>query len=353
MTGSLVQYEGFLTSTAATVAPALRYDTPSLSLGGQGSWTLFESGSRILQATAAAAWLSPARERWRFEVSGSAGASRYAEEPASGHALARGRFHFYGTDAGGWIGATTGASVNGSARTPFELSIGGWSVRERVALVGTLSTTWLGADRHLDVAGAARWTTNRMELEARLGARPWAQSPGAVGDAITGVWVELSAILPLASRVSLDLSGGSYPSDPVRRVLGSKYATAGLRLDFARRDRLPSLSIPPAILAAVQKRNEEGSTADARLEIVPDGAQYIIRIHAASAKAVEVMGDFTDWTALPLSQTADGIWEVRLELAAGVHRLNIRIAGGAWLVPAGARPEESEFGGTVGVVVVR
>jgi hypothetical protein len=42
-----------------------------------------------------------------------------------------------------------------------------------------------------------------------------------------------------------------------------------------------------------------------------------------------------------------------MALTPGVHRLNVRIDGGAWLVPVGARPEESDFGDKVGVIVVR
>jgi hypothetical protein len=349
MTGSVVQYEGFLTSTAATVAPALRYDTPNLSLGGQGSWTVFESGSRIFQGTAAAAWLTTPRERWRFEAAGSAGVSRYADEPASGHVLARGRLHFFDANNGSWMGVTTGATSFADSGAPLELAIGTWNIGDHIAWVATVTMTWLGADRYLDVGGAVRWTSRRFELETRFGSRPWVSGGGAA-DALTA---ELSALIPLGNRVSLDFSAGTFPSDPVRRVLGSHYATAGLRLDFARRYRAPPLTIPPAILAAVQKNNEAGSTPDARLEILPNEAAHIIRVHAANAKAVDVMGDFTDWNPLSLTRLGDGIWEVRLELAAGVHRLNVRIDGGAWLVPAGARPEESEFGGTVGVVVVR
>jgi hypothetical protein len=40
-------------------------------------------------------------------------------------------------------------------------------------------------------------------------------------------------------------------------------------------------------------------------------------------------------------------------LAPGVHRLNVRLDGGEWVVPAGARPEPGEFGGAVGVIVLR
>jgi hypothetical protein len=65
------------------------------------------------------------------------------------------------------------------------------------------------------------------------------------------------------------------------------------------------------------------------------------------------MGDFTDWQPVALTHTGAGAWEIRLPLTPGVHRVNVRVDGGAWSVPAGARREESEFGGVVGVVVVR
>jgi hypothetical protein len=350
MGGSIIEYDGFLTSGAATLTPALRFDTPNLSLGGQGSWTVFESGNQIFQATAAASWLAPARERWRVELSGAAGASRYADQVGSGHVLGRGRLHFFDDRNGGWFSATTGASIYGLAEVPLELAIGAWSARDRFAVVGTLTGTWLGTDRHLDIAGAAKWTDDRLEFEGRAGARTWTKG---IDDTQSGLWCEVSALIPLAARVSLALSGGRYPSDPVRRVLGARYATAGLRLALSGTDRSPALTIAGSTIAAVQNHMNAGSTPGARLEIAPIGTVHSVRIHAAGATSVDVMGDFTDWKTLPLIQVANGIWEVQLQLDPGVHRLNVRIDGGEWLVPAGARPEPGEFGDVVGVVVIR
>lgn len=353
MGASIIEYDGFLTSGAATLTPALRFDSPSLSLGGQGSWTVFESGNQIFQATAAAAWLSPPHERRRFELSGAAGASRYVDEPGSAHVLARARFHFFAERAGGWVGATTGASFDGSAEVPVELALGAWSIRERFALVGTLAGTWLGNTRHLDILGAARWTRGGLELEARAGARAWAKSGGRVGEAPSGVWGEVSALVPLAARIALELSGGNYLSDPVRRVLGARYITAGFRLAVAGADRSPVPLMGSALVAAVREHSASGSTPEARLEIAPSGQLHAFRVHMAGAASIELMGDFTDWQTVALKQIGTGIWEVRLSVTPGVHRLNIRIDGGQWLVPAGARPEQGEFGGVVGVVVVR
>jgi hypothetical protein len=65
------------------------------------------------------------------------------------------------------------------------------------------------------------------------------------------------------------------------------------------------------------------------------------------------MADFTDWQPISLTRASGGEWRVHLMLTPGVHRLNVRIDGGDWVVPAGARPEPGEFGGAVGVIIVR
>jgi hypothetical protein len=348
---SVVQYEGFLTSGAATLTAALSHDAPSLSVGGQGGWTVFESGNQIFQATAAAAWLTEPGRRWRVELSGSGGVSRYADHPAAGHLLARGRLHVFGGNNGGWLGATAGASSD-NPYPPVEFGIGAWHARDRFALVGALTGTWLDGDQYLDVLGAARWTGGRFELEARAGARPWANSPGDVGDARSGVWGEISALIPLAARIDLAMSAGSYPSDPVRRVLSATYATVGLRLALARPESRMVPALVDARVAAARARTASRS-GGVLLEIEPAGDLRTLRVRVDGVKSVELMGDFTDWQTVLLTQVHAGTWETTLPLTPGVHRLNVRVDGGPWLVPAGARSEPNDFGGEVGVIFVR
>jgi len=130
---SLVQYDGFLASGAAVLAPAIRFDTPRFSFAGQGSWTVFESGNGVLQGNVAGGWLVGSRDGWRLELSGSAGAAQYADESSTGHALGGARFHVFGTAVGGWLGATTGAGFGSATGTPLEITAAGWSVRRRTA----------------------------------------------------------------------------------------------------------------------------------------------------------------------------------------------------------------------------
>ncbi len=346
---SLIGFDGFLSSGAAVFAPSLQFDTPRLSLAGQGSWTVFESGNNVWQANATAGWLTGSRGWWRLELSGSAGASKYATEPGSGHLLAGARVHVFSSQAGGWVGLAAGQSFGRSALGfPIELTMAGWHVRHRLTLVGTATATGFGGVRYLDLVGTMRWASPGVEFEGRLGARPWVRFAGGTGEVNTGGYGEVTALVPLSQRLAVSLGGGSHLSDPVRRVLGARYVSAGIRLKTfgppARVVRAPGLTAIMRWLGATD--NGAG-----RLEIGPSGPVRAVRVHAAGAARVELMGDFTDWAIVALTQVGPGVWEVHLPITPGIYRVNVRFDGGSWTVPAGTRIERTEFG-SVGVVVV-
>ena len=341
---SLVEYEGFLDSGAVVVAPLVRFDSPRLSLAGQGSWTVFESGNDVIQGTAAAAWLIGQRGSPRLELLGALGASRYRAEPSTGYLVAGLRAHLFRTTSGGWIGASAATSSE-IAGVPLELAASGWLVRSRFTLVGTLTTVLRDEVRQLDVVGAVRWN-GWVELEAKIGARPWARDPDPDGK-LTGAYGEISAKLPLTRRLGLSFSGGQYPSDPLRGTLGARYVSAGFQFSTSRPRAIASTK-PGQKPDWVVPTNETGP----RLDLRGSGEQRILRIAAPGAQSIEVMGDFTDWLPLPLRRVARDWWEVELALPAGVYRVNVRIDGGAWTTPAGLRSEGTEFGDTVGILVV-
>jgi hypothetical protein len=65
------------------------------------------------------------------------------------------------------------------------------------------------------------------------------------------------------------------------------------------------------------------------------------------------MADFTDWDPVRLVKTPEGVWEITLPLSRGQHRLNVRLDGGDWVVPTNVARVTDEFGGVVGLVLVR
>ena len=348
--GSVVEYDGFLVSGAAVIAPAIRFDRRNLSLGAQGTLTMFESGNQIAQAAAAGAWLSRVRAGWQFEVSGSMGVSKYANAPAYGHALARTRVHLHSGDLGIWASGETGwAYESDDLATPFALAIGGWALTDQVAIAGTATHTWVAGASYFDLVGAMRWSAGPVELDAQLALRPWTSVSGES----EGGYADVSAIIDLNRTVAATLRAGRSAGDPARALLGAKYVTVGLRLNLFSRPVPLVPTITSAMARAAGELATSGFASRARLEIIAASARTTIRLHAPPrARTVEVMGDFTDWEPVQLTRVSTGIWELRSPIVPGVHRLNVRIDGGDWLVPLGARLEETEFGGPVGIVVI-
>jgi hypothetical protein len=345
--GSVVEYDGFLASGAAVLSPSFRLDSRVFSIGGQGSWTLFESGSSILQGSLAAAWVAGSKGPLRFQLSGSAGASAYRNEQSSGHLLGGARVHYLGRSSGVWLGAAAGRSY-GAAGVPVELAGTAWSVKSRVTFLGTVTATLHDQIRYVDFLGTIRWAGPGLEAEARFGARPWGRNFPDAEESLTGVYGELDILAPLNRWLSLTLSGGKYRADPVRRTLGAEYLSAGVRLGRSRRSARRVTLEAEALGGRVVPR-ESGAP---RIEITGGGERRTLRIRAPDAKLVEVMGDFTDWTPVRLVRIEPGLWETELEVPAGVHRVNIRLDGGPWMVPGGTRVERTEFGGAVGILVV-
>jgi hypothetical protein len=352
---SVVEYDGFLVSGAAVLSPALRYDKPDFSLGTQGSWVIFESGNEILQGSAAAAWLTPLRNGWQAEFSGSVGVAKYADQAVYGHVLGRTRLHFRGEQTGAWVSGATGQSFGDSNATPVEVAVGGWrTVRNDLALAGTVTGSWLPGDGYLDVIGVVRWTGTNVQLDAQAGVRPWTQRNGGdaeLGDPVRGAYAELSALITLSQRITVALSAGRYPSDPVRGVLAANYANVGLRLNLFGS---PVITVPTITAAMVRAAGELAASehaSQAVLEVATSRTASTFRVHVPG-ESVEIMGDFTDWQPAALSRTGAETWEIQLPVGSGVHRLNVRVDGGRWLVPRGTRLEQTEFGAAAGVVVI-
>jgi hypothetical protein len=78
----------------------------------------------------------------------------------------------------------------------------------------------------------------------------------------------------------------------------------------------------------------------------------VLRTPGRRASSVEVCSDATDWTVVAARQVGREEWEVVLPLGPGVHRIAMRVDGGAWGPPPGAPTTPDEFGGEVGLIVV-
>jgi hypothetical protein len=345
---SWVDYEGFLGSGAMFVSPTLRYDTPNTSLGVSGNYVLFESGRHILQGLAAGAWRADLGGRFRGELSGSAGLNSYDNSEGYAHLLGRTRLHYAGRLSGVWLGGATGQSYQESAgSTPYEIEAGGWVVYDGVAIGAIATRTWTAGVEYFDVVGTTRWRDEFFEIDGTLGLRGWSDGGGQ------GTYGELHAQIPVWKRLSVLVAGGRNPSDHVRGAISANFVKVSFRLDAFSSPTHISPTPLRALFRELERPGRPG-VGEARLTVQTSLEDlHTIRVEAPGSQSVELTADFTDWQPIALRHTGNGLWEVTVRITPGVHRVNVRMNDGPWLVPRGLRAEEDDFGGSVGVLVVR
>jgi hypothetical protein len=341
-----VGYQGFLGSAAASIVPGIRYDARTFSVAAQGSYLLYESGRGLVQGAGAAAWLSPAVGPLRGEVAGFGGLSSYAQAPAAGYGMTRGRVHLMGRRLGTWAGAGVGHAFAGAYEAgSSELALGAWIVFPGLALTAMATHSRVADSAYTDLSVGARWVRGGAEIDGIVGIRP-ASNVGPEGG-----FVEITTRLALTRVIAAQVSAGRYLADPLRGSLAGRYVNAGFRITMAggrsavrapderlrSQVRLPQ-PLPPG---APELRVTEALSGTRTLTIVAPGA-----------RTIEIAGDFSDWQPVPLQVRGD-TWMLGVALPPGVHRLNVRVDGGRWVVPRGATPQTDEFGGTVGLIVVR
>jgi hypothetical protein len=123
------------------------------------------------------------------------------------------------------------------------------------------------------------------------------------------------------------------------------------RLPFSGTDGTPTgiLAFETRTLGAVDSLAvEHGASA-------PDGdtLRVVLLIDAPRAESLELMGDATEWMVARMQRAANGRWRAELRLAPGMHRITVRVDGGAWIAPPGLPTGSDDYGSPVGMITVR
>lgn len=349
--GALVTYDGYLRSAVGTLTPALRVETARTSFLARGAYSRFESGREALQATIGAAYLTPAVWLLRGEFAGSASATHYDGGPGATSLSGTARLHVATPQGGAWMGSSGGFVAERQLFPDdlLQLDVGFWRRIGASTYTLVVAPTSVGRVRYVDVTAGLRWQGAIGEFGASGGYRG-AERPAA----LPGVerWVEGWATYWLGGRTALVGGVGVFPAELVQALPGGRYASLGVRVATRR----PALDDPalraelmlPYELGRLRRVGEVGVVVVTNV----DGTRTL-RLRVPGARQVELMGDFTDWTAVSLARGADARWEVTLPLAPGVHRMNVRVDGGEWTVPPGLTSVDDGFGGVVGLLVVQ
>ncbi len=351
-------------STVFTLSPSLQVLRPTAHVAAAGTYSVFDRGGWSGQGVAGGSLFTPAWRALRGEVSARGEASARASGLSTGQALAIGRAHFLGARRGFWLGATAGRAWRGSAdETVLRGDAGGWArlgpgrialsltravVHDSVLRSGAFFLDTVALDSvvqvrdmlyrsvtsgYTEAATSVEWSAGSLELAASVARRFGRRDYQATAWNVSGtVWV--------SPRIGVIAGAGRYPPDLAQAHPGGRYLTLAMRLALSA----PARSRPhPAAAAAATL---------SRLEVVRAGDRFVLRVRALGARLVEVAGDFTDWQAVPLVADAHGTWSLAEPLGPGTYRLNVRVDGGAWSVPAGLAAERDDFNGVVGILVL-
>ena len=335
---SRLEQTGIPTSNAQTLGLTFDAYTPRtwVRLNGLGARTTSERWTG--QATAIASLLGPPTQRARWEVSGmlTTFGQTGAQTAGSAEAMARALTgtHSFGVAiglAGGVRRADAGAEpvtralVNGWAR------VGGETFGVDASAVRTTTTPLNTTERpvlwYSDMSASWRHDQRFLSVAASVGFR--GSNTSLIPDR---TWAAAEAAAWLTSYAAIVLAGGRSPQDVVRGVPRINYASASLRLSARPRAAIPR----PA-------PHVKGPRLTATREL--------IEVHVDSASAVELMADFTDWIPVALSRAGKS-WRVERAVSPGLHRVMIRIDGGAWIAPANLSTSSDDLGGMVALLNV-
>jgi hypothetical protein len=164
---------------------------------------------------------------------------------------------------------------------------------------------------------------------------------GAIRDGSARFWGRSETSLSITPTIAVVgafvLDGGleSWQTSPRR------YATLGFRLTSSPFSR--ALDDAPHTVRAVATAFRVASDASGAVTIA---------IRAPFARLLEVTGDFVQWRPVRMQRASSDWWQISMPLQRGVHRINVRVDGGAWSAPPGLPRQRDEFGGDAGVFFV-
>lgn len=261
------------------------------------------------------------------------------------HVLPQARLHFLDLERGMWGGGGFARTFDGEVwRTTLMGDIGAWIRRGGTVVSTSMHPQQLqNGDLMNDLGATIDRTFGAISLAATLGWRIGQSSRAEVG------WASVGATFPINRRLLATASVGNYPANLLQNLPGARFVALSVRLParsrFQRRDdRI--VATPQSRIAADGVILSVASTDSAH-------GGHVLRVRAPASERVEVMADFTGWEPVTLVRTPAGLWEISLPIKAGQHRMNVRLDGGDWVVPTNVARVTDEFGGVVGLILVR
>ena len=345
-----LRYADTLNATAATLTPDVRFDWERAIAQAAGTFSQFTEGGWSAQAFASGSLFTATRRGLLGELAAIAGGSTHKDGTRTGQAIGNIRLHAMRASSGVFAGAGGGGTWDGAVWRRLLLGeLGGWvQTPQGTALLTITPVAVDDSVRYLDGQLTLTRSFNNIDFSVLAGGRGGGQNPGV--ETQTRAWGSLSAVAWVRPRIALTASGGTYPIDPTQGFPGGRFVSVSVRLaNSQRRAIVPgpdSATLEDPVIAGTG--SIEGFRADPRAS-----GSVLLAVNARGAQLVEITGDFTGWVPVSLRSTGDGWWTSEFRLVPGQYEMNVRMDQGSWVVPPGLLPLKDEFGGSVGLLVIK
>ena len=340
-----ISYSEGSPSTGLSVAPSLQVIRPWQSFIAGGAVTRFPGDVWSVQGhIAGSTYLGPVRG-FRPELEGRLRGTRHEDGGGSSEFAGAARLHRFGAVHGGWIGANGGRSWDGFEwRGTLAVEAGGWARLGPGTLSVALTSSRVNDDlRFAEAESAFRMERGPLEVVAYGGLRHWFRPDDAAAEG----WGGASIAWWIHDRLALTAAGGAYPADYAQGLPSGTFGSLGVRVSTGRLSRARRINEPLDLLLPPVRPGAPGLAFE-RL----DNGSARITLGGLDAAAVELMGDFTGWEPIALVRSGQREWTATVTILAGIHRVNLRVDGGQWIVPPGLPSSTDEFGGAAGILIV-
>ncbi len=353
-----VRYADSVMASALTLTPAASVSADRGALDAYASYSQLHAGGWTSQGSLRGSAFTPVSNAMLGELYGSVGGSAHDDGTRTGELLAMLRGHAMTAHRGASLGVGGGRTWDGvDWRDLVAGELGFWSrFGEDVRMNATVRPTVVDDSvRYTDTEISAEWIMSHAELVASAGARAGRRSRGTTASA--GTWGSVNVVAWLTQSLAVVGGIGSYPVDLTQGFPGGRFVSLAIRVA----GRMPKGQVQAETLPTGIASTTGASAPEPRAKRF-DGFEAVraagpssdlsIRVHAPSARSLEINADFTDWSPVSMVATSNGWWTLTRPVRRGTHQVNIRVDNGLWQVPPTLTVLRDEFGGSVGLLVV-
>jgi hypothetical protein len=344
-----LRYADTVNATAAAITPNLRMDWSQGTAEALGTISQFAGGGWSAQGNLSASLFTPKSRGLFGELTGGAGGSTHQDATRTGEALANARLHFARSTGGAFVGGGGGTTWDGGGwRRVLLGEIGAWAdFPAGTTLLRVSPASVDDSTKYVDGQLSLSRTRERLEVSVLAATRWGSRLP--FDPTATRTWASIAITAWATPVLGIVGAGGTYPVDPTQGFPGGRFVSLGIRLAPGRRNAVARVE---SEIRRTEVPGNPSSPADAFVAEGRSNSSVLLRVHAPSATRVEINGDFTGWTPVDLGRAAGGWWTRIVSVAPGKYEMNLRVDGGAWIVPPGLLELKDEFGGSSGLLVV-